>query len=278
MDLKNIELFPGEDHQPFRWEGGQPAALLVHGFPGTPKEMRPLARVLHEAGWTTQGILLPGLGNDIDTLFERRYHDWISAISSSLATLQANHHPVLLLGYSLGGALSILTANERSPDAMILLAPFWRAGNRLSRLIWLAMTPFFMSFQPLKKASFEEPRIRHYIKAILPDADLDSPEVQKVLREFRVPRSLLNQLLTAGREAGRIANQLSLPILIVQGTEDRAVRAEVTRKLIQQFPGPVRYEEMVAGHDLVKAESPGWTQVSRSVLRFADELNGKDPS
>ena len=67
----HIKPFQGDEHQPFHWNGGQPAALLVHGFPGTPAEMRPLGTALHQAGWTVYGPLLPGFGPDIVTLFER---------------------------------------------------------------------------------------------------------------------------------------------------------------------------------------------------------------
>jgi alpha-beta hydrolase superfamily lysophospholipase len=68
MSVQNLQTaipqallaFQGPEHLPFLWPGGQPAALLVHGFPGTPAEMRPLGEALHQAGWTAQGILLPG--------------------------------------------------------------------------------------------------------------------------------------------------------------------------------------------------------------------------
>ncbi len=57
-----LALFQGEEHQPFHWVAGPPAALLVHGFPGTPAELRPLGQALYEAGWTVSAPLLPGFG------------------------------------------------------------------------------------------------------------------------------------------------------------------------------------------------------------------------
>jgi esterase/lipase len=38
-------------------DGGDHAALLIHGFPGTPAEMLPLGTVLREAGWTVHGMI-----------------------------------------------------------------------------------------------------------------------------------------------------------------------------------------------------------------------------
>ena len=65
--MVELRAYQGPEHEPFFWEAGEPAALLVHGFPGTPAEMRPLGEVLHEAGWTVHGVLLPGFGPQIQT-------------------------------------------------------------------------------------------------------------------------------------------------------------------------------------------------------------------
>jgi esterase/lipase len=77
QQFQKLNLFQAEDHQPFTWRGNGPAALLVHGFPGTPAEMRPLAESLHAQGWTTQGVLLPGFGPDFPSLMERHPQEWV---------------------------------------------------------------------------------------------------------------------------------------------------------------------------------------------------------
>ena len=123
MDLDQLSLFEGDEHRPFLWEAGKPAALLVHGFLGTPAEFRPLAGELLQAGWTVEGLLLPGFGAQIDSLFERRYAEWIEAASAALAELQRKHKPVLLVGFSMGGAVALNVAAERRPSGLVLLAP-----------------------------------------------------------------------------------------------------------------------------------------------------------
>ena len=40
--------FDGSEHRSFVWTEGDHAALLIHGFPGTPAEMLPLGTVLRE--------------------------------------------------------------------------------------------------------------------------------------------------------------------------------------------------------------------------------------
>jgi esterase/lipase len=52
------------EHQLFTLEHGahSPAVLLIHGFPGSPAKMRPLAAAIYEAGWMACEMLLPGFG------------------------------------------------------------------------------------------------------------------------------------------------------------------------------------------------------------------------
>ena len=94
-----IAAFQGEEHQAFMLSGGRPAALLIHGFPGSPAEMRPVGEALHNAGWTTQGLLLPGFGPDIASLERRRLEDWQAAVAKAMARLRQDHPG----GFSPGG-------------------------------------------------------------------------------------------------------------------------------------------------------------------------------
>jgi pimeloyl-ACP methyl ester carboxylesterase len=80
---------------------------------------------------------------------------------------------------------------------------------------------------------------------------------------------LFEQLLRVGKEAYRVAPQVNVPTLIVQGTQDETVPARRTRRLLQRLPGPVHYEETNTGHDLTRVDDPGWPDVRRAVVSFA---------
>jgi esterase/lipase len=67
-----IQVFKGRDHQPSPLAEGQPAALLVHGFPGTLAEMKPLDQLLNLAGWTIKGLLFPGFGSQLAAQVETK--------------------------------------------------------------------------------------------------------------------------------------------------------------------------------------------------------------
>ena len=272
LDLTQLDLYPGEEHRPFLLPGGRPAALLIHGFPGTPKEVRPLADVLHPAGWTVQGLLLPGFGADIGTLFQRRYQEWVAAADAALRALQAAYSPVLLVGYSMGAAVALNVAHTRPPDGLLLAAPFWQLGNWWQRALWHGLKPIFRQLQPFKKADFADPRIRQAVGGVMPDVDVDDPAVQAALRQLRIPAGLFDQLLDLGRAAKAIAPQVQVPTLVIQGTLDETVTPALTRRLLQALGGPLQYAEFAADHDLLDPALPSWPALASTVCRFAAAL------
>jgi carboxylesterase len=270
-----MEFFPGEAHQPFHLVGGRPAALVIHGFPGTPEEMRAIGEALHGQGWTVQGLLLPGFGAEIRTLIERRYAEWQAAVEGALAELKRDHHPVLLVGYSFGAALSIHTATRLAPDGLVLLAPFWWAEPR-----WLAPASLFLSpflphaVRPYARSNFGDPHFRAGLAKLLPEADWDDPATQHAIRRLAVPTTLFQEVRET-RQVITLVRQLNLPTLIVQGRQDAMVRAANTQRLVAEWGKQAqprrapRYVEVDAGHDLTERRSMGWAHVERAVLEFS---------
>ncbi len=277
--MKTLRAFQGAEHQPFHWPGGRPAALLVHGFPGTPGEMRALGQALHNTGWTVHGPLLPGFGPQVETLIDRQYSEWVAAVDEALAVLQREHDPVLLVGHSMGGALSIHVAAARPPTALVLLAPFWQLGTAWQRWPFLLLRPFFRQVRPFKRADFNDPELRRGVANFLPDVNLDDPEVQAALRTLAIPTTLFEQLYRVGQAAYRLAPQVNRPVLVIQGTADEVVSPQRTRRLIKRLAGPVRYREVPAAHNLHHPALPAWPVLEQSVLAFADfVLNGTTAS
>jgi pimeloyl-ACP methyl ester carboxylesterase len=64
-------------------------------------------------------------------------------------------------------------------------------------------------------------------------------------------------------------SKINVPTLIIQGNQDETVPASRTYRLLRRLPGLVRFEEVNTGHDLIRAEDPGWPDVEQAVLSFA---------
>jgi carboxylesterase len=274
-----LSVFQGDEHWPFHWQTQNGAvALLVHGFPGTPAEMRPLAQILHEKGWSANGILLPGFGPEIARLGSYHYQDWVSAITQELAAVHRVGRPILLIGYSLGAALAVHAAAQLPPDGLILLAPFWRLDAGWRGALLPVLKRVFPNFRPFEKADFASPEVRNIIVSFVPDADLDDPEVQAGIRQMSIPSKIIDEIRRAGQGALQKARGISMPVLAVQGRQDELVRTADTRKLAGAFPGPVFYREVRAGHNLISPEVEAWEDVKEATLEFAGTLSQSHPS
>jgi carboxylesterase len=278
-----LQAFTDPVHQPFFLSGGRGAALLVHGFPGTPAEMRPLAETLHDQGWTVQGILLPGFGSQFAEILQRGYEDWMQAVEQALETLKQRYSPVLLIGYSLGGALSLGAAARSQPDGLVLLSPFWRLGTPLQRLIGRVLRPFLPRyFRPLRNADLQDPKLMQSMADFFPDMDLNDPDVQDWLRNLQVPISVIDQIMKTGKRGYRSARSIGTATLVVQGAEDDLVRPRYTQKLVQRLSATngltvspaaaTRYLEIPGGHNIIDRDEPSWKRLEQVLIEFSRTL------
>jgi carboxylesterase len=262
----------GPEHETFLWPGGQPAALLIHGFPDTPASLQPLGRVLREAGWTVQGLLLPGFGPQIETLPAHRWEEWHAAILAALTGLRREHAPVLLVGYSLGGALCLGAAAESPPDGLALLAPFiwpwpwWQAA--LARRIGPFLVP---RVRPFKLVNFDDPRIRAGVAGLFPHADLSDPATLERVRRLTIPFALFSQVRGASQDGYQQAARVEIPVLIVQGRHDNVALPRRTRLLLPRLR-EARYVEVDADHEVLSPTIPAWAGIRNTVLEFANSL------
>ncbi len=96
-----------EAGESFDWSGRSPAVLLLHGFTGTPWEVRPVAVALHADGHACCAPLLPGHGTTVTDLARVTWDHWSTAVTDHVTRLLAAHGRLVLVGCSLGGLLAI---------------------------------------------------------------------------------------------------------------------------------------------------------------------------
>lgn len=133
------------DTTPFLFEApGDAAVLLVHGFTGTPYEMRALGAALHAAGLTVRGIRLPGHAAPEEMITASR-EDWRRAVRAAYDDLRARYRRVAVGGLSTGAllALDLAATPGTAPDAVVALAaPMFLYGWKPRFLLpLLARTP-----------------------------------------------------------------------------------------------------------------------------------------
>lgn len=267
----NLLPYSGPEHQPFEIGNGEAGGvLLIHGFPGSPAEVRRVGERLAERGWRARGILLPGFGSDIPNLNLRRRADWIQAAQRAWDELRAMHRPAAALGYSMGGAVA-LNLDFAPQDRLVLAAPFWRPPGILPAMIPI-IRRVVPNLRPFKNANFGDPRLREQFDRILPGVNLDDPEVRQVIREeFVLPLRAMEEVILMGRQAYRRAASFPARALVIQGAQDELVRPGDTRRLVRRLPvGRVVYHEIAAGHNLLSGDAAVEAQVDRLILAYLE--------
>lgn len=138
--------------EPFAWAGHGAAAqtglLLLHGFSATTAEVRPLARLLNQSGYTVAGPLLPGHKTTPDDLNACRWPDWADAAEKAYRELRGECDRVIVGGESMGGLLALhLAAGHPEAAAILTYAPAIRMP--LARVISTRLlAPFVKYFKP----------------------------------------------------------------------------------------------------------------------------------
>jgi alpha-beta hydrolase superfamily lysophospholipase len=212
--------------------------------------------------------LLPGFGADLPQLADRSVDDWIAATVSALRSLRQSHEVVVVIGYSMGGAVAINAALQERPDRLILIAPFWQLSAGWQGHLWPLLRIIFRSFKPFKRMDFNDPKARASITKFIPGVDLDDPEVQQELRGLQVPGSILDTLRAVGRMAHRYAPQLTVDGIILQGSADVVAKASATRQLAERLGSRFDYREINGDHLLIHEGNSAFPLVRQQILAY----------
>lgn len=115
---------PPSSKEGFSLPGERAAALCLHGFTGTPYELRVVAEALAEEDVACEAPLLPGHGTVPEDLNHVDAEDWLEHAREALDELPGDG-PRFLVGSSMGCLLALILAAERphEVDGLVLLAP-----------------------------------------------------------------------------------------------------------------------------------------------------------
>ncbi len=208
----NLRETATEDPSPFLLESGSDyGVLLVHGFLASPAEVRDFGNKLHEAGYTVLGVRLKGHGTSPWDLRERSWQDWYASVERGLDIIRALCGRVCVVGFSTGGALSLMLAARKvdQVDAAISVCaplkfrnknmrfvPLMHGANRVVR--WLSKYEGLIPFRPNES---EHPHINYR----------------------NMPIRGLYELTRLVAQLKEDLEYVTCPVSIVQGAEDQVV-------------------------------------------------------
>ena len=210
--------------QPYNLRGStEKGVLLIHGLTGAPTEMRPLARLLHRAGYTVHVPLLAGHCADTATLLRTGWRDWYASVEAAHARLASEVGQVYVGGICAGASLALLLARRRPEIAGVAAysMTFRYDGWAMPRLAWASsLIQLFAGLPGLRDYGFVEREPfglkDEAIRARV--ATAQSAKGSDMLDRF--PLGSLRELYRLGRHVAREAPRIAAPTLIVHARED----------------------------------------------------------
>jgi carboxylesterase len=190
---------------------GRGAVLALHGFAGTPNELRPVTDLAAKRGLFVRAPRLAGHGPNARDLMDVGWIDWVKTATDALLDLQSRSGTrVVVAGLSLGSLIAThlaATYPERVAGFVAMSNPTWlRAPSpRLMLELFDRLEPFGNHFYlPKSGADIREPgaRKRHLTYDVNP-----VKSAVEVLRAGRVVRGELSRV--------------RCPTLVIHGQYDR---------------------------------------------------------
>ncbi len=105
------QLLPGAE--PWSLIAGKDrGALVIHGLTSNPASMRGIADAFAAAGYDVELPRLPGHGTTVDDLLTTDWADWSGEVETAYQRLATRCRTVVVVGLSLGGALTLWLGTE----------------------------------------------------------------------------------------------------------------------------------------------------------------------
>jgi carboxylesterase len=244
---------PHLDPSPFFLEGGPTGVLLLHGFTGSPPEMRLLGDYLHQRGLTVCAPLLPGHGSSADDLNRCTWRDWTGHAEQALADLRSRCEPVFVGGFSMGSLVALyLAAHHPELPGIILYAPATIVADRR-----VYLTPVLKYLIPKMRKSGE--------------SDLTDPQAHLRFWSYEeYPVAAAHEVLKLTRRVRRLLPGIACPLLIIHGIHDQAIHPRSARYTFERAGSADK--ELVtlqnSGHGLVVDSE--WVAAARKTYEFVE--------
>ncbi len=231
--------------------GGRQGVLVLHGLTGSPWEVRPLGERFAADGYTVAMPLLAGHGVSVQELGRSRWRDWLSSARQGLTWLEGRCDRVHLVGLSMGGALALLLAGQRSSAelaSLSLLAPA------------LALpTTTQTALRIMRRVGW--PKVLGKGPSDLP-ADGQPPAFNAM------PVAPLRSLVDLNEVLRDCRPHPTGPILVLHGTADRTIPPAVAARALRDLLGDRCKPEPIEGVGHLLTRTTKAQQVIERVVEF----------
>jgi carboxylesterase len=219
MALRTLEPFDPAVVAPWVLGAGVHGVLLLHGFAGTPPELRRLGDHLAARGYRCRGPALAGHAGTPHDLRRTTRVDWIRSARDALDQLAGECDEVMVVGQSMGGTLALHLA---------------ATDMRVRAVATLAAPVFLTGLAPLAL-----PVARRVLRWQRPGQDIDLYDQSRIDELYSLGLRPMNAIGEFGRLIAEVRGELAsvrAPVLVMHGGRDRTIHPsnaeEIARRLV----------------------------------------------
>ena len=247
--------------EPFFFLGdkSKPACLLIHGFTGTPKEMRWMGEYLNQQGFTCLGVRLAGHATTPQDMIASHWTDWTASVEDAYSLLKNLTDNIYLVGLSMGGILSLLMSTRLEVKGLAAMSTPYKLPDdpRLRNIELISKTVPFMP------KGNEEPGSGWFDKEAWKD-HVSYP--QNPVRSV----GELNKLLGEMRAA---LPRINVPVLLIHSKDDDYVLPESMEHIYADLEKASDKTKLyITGSGHVVTRDAARRQVFESALEFIQRV------
>jgi carboxylesterase len=255
------QIIPTAEPFFFLGDSSKPACLLIHGFTGTPKEMRWMGEFLNQQGYTCLGIRLAGHATNPEDMIRSRWTDWVASVEDGYQLLCGVTNDIFLVGLSMGGILALLMSTRLAPRVKGVVAMSTPSRLPTDYPIWfIKLISIVMRYRPKSKEPpgsgwFDRAAYKDHV-AYAKNPVRSTAELKKLILEMRAALPKVN-----------------VPVLLMHSKDERYILPDNAEDI---FAGLINASDKtklyMTGSGHVLPQDASREQVFKSALEFIQRV------
>ncbi|WP_163526803.1 alpha/beta hydrolase [Halobacillus ihumii] len=239
--------------EPFTFEAGDRAVLLLHGFTGHSADVRMLGRFLQKHGYTSHAPIYRGHGQELEALNDVTPEQWWTDVKDALNHLrELGYEQIAVAGLSLGGVLGLKLAYSEPIKGIVTMC-----------------APMFFDNETQLTQGFQF-KAKQYKQLEGKDKDTIEEEVQQLLDESEDMFKQLGQFITSVHDE---VDQIYTPAFIVQAEQDEMINTESANYIYEQIESDQKDIKWYKNSGHVITMDKEKEQLHEDILAFLESLD-----
>jgi carboxylesterase len=242
--------------QPFTFEGGKRAVLLLHGFTGNSADVRMLGRYLEARGYTCHAPIYKGHGVPPEELVHTGPKNWWKDVMMAYDFLKRKgHEEIAAIGLSLGGVFSLKLGYTVPIKGIVpMCAPMYIKSEEV---MYKGVLEYAREYKKREGKSEEQ--------------------IEQEMEQFaKTPMNTLKALQDLISDVRNNVKRITSPTFVVQARHDNMINTDSANIIYNEVNADLKeikwYEE--SGHVITLDKERD--QLHEDVYQFLEKLDWKE--